>query len=376
MNTHSKQGDEGLEQIERRIRETPVEIDLVSRTMHKYEMQQQGKQRAKCSPYNKIYQKVMIVTTSVALIFSIAFITSFISPTMAATMKELPLFSSVFKFTRDQGLHAADEKGLSTKLNTSVTHEGFTLSVTEVVYDGTRVAIGVERHLKEGAKTTESLSDQLSNIDFLLNGKPLDYPDIGAIYRQPSKDRHSGVIELTDRKNQGGKPFPKQFTLTLLATIAGISEPFKMEIPVSDIGNYVNLQPNISRKHKNTQLTVERIVLTPMTTSITTRKSLLDKSTSVDSRDGIRIAVFDDQGRELKLVLGSGSRETNSGKSDLIADLQVHPSETFPKAITIKPYTYQYDKYPNGSFVRDENGDPKIQYIPELEMTIPIKDEK
>ncbi len=94
-------------------------------------------------------KKYLGVTAAVAMIFSLIIVTGLISPTMAATMKEVPLLSSVFKFTRDLGLHAADEKGLSTKLNTSVTHEGFTLNVTEVVYDGTRVAIGIERHQKK-----------------------------------------------------------------------------------------------------------------------------------------------------------------------------------------------------------------------------------
>ena len=51
-------------------------------------------------------------------------------------------------------------------MNISATHEGFTLNVTEVVYDGTRVAIGIERHDKEGENAKENLSEQISNIEF------------------------------------------------------------------------------------------------------------------------------------------------------------------------------------------------------------------
>ncbi len=310
------------------------------------------------------------VTASVAMIFSLIIVTGLISPTMAAAMKEVPLLSSVFKFTRDLGLHAADEKGLSTKLNTSVTHEGFTLNVTEVVYDGTRVAIGIEGHHKEGENSKESLSDQMSNIEFSLNGEPLNHTNYSGVYMQPSKDNNSAVLEFADLENQDRSPFQKKFNLTLSTTITGISEPFKMNIPVRDIGNYINLQPNISRKYKNNQFTIEQIILTPITTSITTRIALLDKSTSVDFREGIRIEVYDEQGRELKLINGNGGRETNKGNSDFIMDLRVHPFETLPKAITIKPYIHLYDF--EGSYQLDENGDPKIQYIPELEITIPI----
>ncbi|MEB2298470.1 DUF4179 domain-containing protein [Lysinibacillus xylanilyticus] len=374
MNTRSKQEDKELDQIERLIRETPVEVDLVNRTMSKYEGSRNTKPSEKFRTRKNLRQRVMMITASAAMIFSLIIVTGLISPTMAATMKEVPLLSSVFKFTRDLGLHAADEKGLSTKLNTSVTHEGVTLNVTEVVYDGTRVAIGIERHHKEGENSKESLSDQMSNIEFLLNGEPLNHTNFSGVFRQPSKDKNSAILEFSDLKNQGGSPFPKQFNLTLSTTIIGVSEPFKMDIPVSDIGNYVNLQPNISRKYKNNQFTIEQIILTPITTSITTRIALLDKSTSVDFREGIRIEVYDEQGRELKLIHGNGSRETNKGNSDLIMDLRVHPFETLPKAITIKPYIHLYDG--EGSYQLDENRDPKIQYIPELEITIPINSQK
>ena len=370
MGTRSKLEDKELAQIERFIRETPVEVDLVNRTMSKYESSRNTKPAEKFRTRKNLRQRVMIITASAAMIFSLIIVTGLISPTMAATMKEVPLLSSVFKFTRDLGLHAADEKGLSTKLNTSVTHEGFTLNVTEVVYDGTRVAIGIERHHREGENTKESLSDQISKIEFLLNGEPLDHTNFSGVFRQPSKDNDSETIEFSDLKSQGGTPFPKEFKLTLSITLNGVSEPFKMDIPVSDIGNYVNLQPNISRKHKNNQLTIEQIILTPITTSITTRIALLDKSTSVDFRSGINIEVFDEQGREPRLVHGNSRRETNKGTSDLIMDLRVHPFETLPKAITIKPYIHLYDG--EGSYQLDENGDPKIQYIPELEITIPI----
>ena len=370
MDTRSKLEDKELAQVEKLIRETPLEVDLVQRTMSKYESNYNTKPSKKIRTRKNLRQRVIIITASAAMIFSLIIVTGLISPTMAATMKEVPLLSSVFKFTRDLGLHAANEKGISTKLNTSVTHEGVTLNVTEAVYDGTRVAIGIERHHKEGENTKESLSDQISKIEFLLNGEPLNHTNFSGVFRQPSKDNNSVILEFADLKNQGGSPFPKQFSLTLSTTITGISEPFKMDIPVSDIGNYVNLQPNISRKYKNNQLTIEQIILTPITTSITTRKALLDKSTSVDNRGGINIAVFDEQGREPRLVHGNGRRETNKGTSDLIMDVRFHPFETLPKAITIKPYIHLYDG--EGSYQLDENGDPKIQYIPELEMTIPI----
>ncbi|MFJ7698406.1 hypothetical protein [Lysinibacillus fusiformis] len=41
-----------------------------------------------------------------------------------------------------------------------------------------------------------------------------------------------------------------------------------------------------------------------------------------------------------------------------------------PASITIKPYIHLYKGHPKGSY---ENNEPIIQYIPELEVTIPVK---
>ena len=58
------------------------------------------------------------------MLVSLLFITSFISPTMAATLKQVPVLSSIFRLAGDLGLQMADEKGLSTKPQTSVTGQG------------------------------------------------------------------------------------------------------------------------------------------------------------------------------------------------------------------------------------------------------------
>ncbi|ATP38666.1 hypothetical protein CSE16_00690 [Solibacillus sp. R5-41] len=377
MNTRSKQEDKEVDQLEKIIRETPVEVDLVNRTMSKYESSRDTKPSEKIRTRKKLRQRVIMITASAAMIFSLIIVTGLISPTMAATMKEVPLFSSIFKFARDLGLQAADEKGLSTKLNTSVTHEGFTLNVTEVVYDGTRVVIGIERPHKEGESSNETLLDRISDIDFLLNGKVMDPTIFSGTLMHPTKDNNSAIFEFADMKNQGGEPFPKQFNLTLSTTIKGISEPFTFDIPMKSIGdNNVILQPKLSRQHNNIQFSIDQIELTPITTLITTRTALLDKSIMIGSQERIHIKVFDEQGHVLQWSSGIGGRETNDGSSDFISGLRSEPFETLPKALTIKPYIYLYNEYPKGSFKMDENGEPIIQYIPELEVTIPINSQQ
>ncbi|KMY29202.1 hypothetical protein ACZ11_18980 [Lysinibacillus xylanilyticus] len=379
MNTRSKLEDKELEQLERFIRETPIEIDLVNRTMNKYESSRYTKQSESSRISKKMRQRVMMITASAAMIFSFLFVTSLISPTMAATIKQVPVLSSIFKLAGDLGLQTADEKGLSTKLHASVTHDDFTLNVSEVVFDGTRVSIGIERPHKEDEK--ETLSDRISNIELFINGNPINSfgreNSMNGIFLNPGKDNDSAIIEFVDERNQGGRPFPEQFDLTLSTTITGIQNPLIIDIPVENkIEDFVTLQPNVSRDYDNIRFTVKKLEFTPITTNLTTQIDLTDNSNFTQSPIAKHMGVdfFDDQGNKLKLINGNGWNAT--GGSYQIMDYRFHPFESIPKTITLKPYVQLYEDNQMGVYQLDENGEPKIQYIPELEVTLPINSQK
>lgn len=381
MDTRSKLEDKELAQIESFIRETPIEIDLVNRTMNKYESKRNTKQPKNFRTYKKMRKSVMMMTASAAIIFSLAFVTSLISPTMAATIKEVPVLSSVFKLAGDLGLKTADEKGLSTKLHASAIHDDFTLNVSEVVYDGTRVSIGIELLHTEGKFSKEALGERISDIEMFINDTPVksfgpeNSNSIG-IFQHPGKDKDSVIVEFSDLSNQGGNPFPEQFDLTVVTTVNGIQEPFKIDIPVKKIEDNLTLQTNVSRNYENIRFTVKKIKLTPVTTNITTQIILTDNSNFTLSPLSMAIGVniFDDQGNEMKLINGNGWNATDG--SNQIMDLRYHPFESVPKTVTIKPYVQLYEENQVGVYQLDENNEPKIQYIPELEITLPINSQK
>lgn len=371
MSIHSKQKDKEMARIELLIRETPVEIDLVDRVISKYERNEQPQV---VKHQKKWHYKVVFAT---AMLVSLLFITSFISPTMAATLKQVPVLSSIFRLAGDLGLQMADEKGLSTKPQVSVTQEGFTLSVSEVAYDGTRVSIAIERPYKEDQK--EALMDCISNYNLFINDEPINSfapSESNSISRfmYPGKDNASVIIEFSDLRNQGGKPFPEQFDLTIQAFVKGIENPIEIDIPVKNkVKDYVALAPNISRQYDNIHLTLEKVKLTPVTTSITTRMVLTDNSTFTDNLTLLTmgIVIIDEHGREIEVIGGNGWNATNGNIH--LDDLRYTPFESVPKTITLKPYIHLFKENEKGMFQLDKNGYPKIQYIPELEITIPVQ---
>ena len=71
MNIRLKLKDKEFDQLERFIRETPVKIDLVESIMNKYENNRNTKQPESVRPYKKVFQKMMIVTASVAMQYNV-----------------------------------------------------------------------------------------------------------------------------------------------------------------------------------------------------------------------------------------------------------------------------------------------------------------
>ncbi|MGR6904284.1 DUF4179 domain-containing protein [Lysinibacillus sp. BSL11] len=371
MSIHLKQKDKEMTQIEQLIRETPVEVDLVDRVISKYERNEQP-QIVKYP--KKWHYKVAFAT---AMLACLLVITPFISPTMAATFKQVPVLSSIFRLAGDLGLQMADEKGLSTKPQASMTQEGFTLSVSEVAYDGTRVSIAIERPYKEDEK--EALMDCISNYNLFINDEPINSfapSESNSIspFMYSGKDNASAIIEFSDLRNQGGQPFPEQFDLTIQAFVRGIEDPIEIDIPVKNkVKDYVALAPNISRQYDNIHLTLEKVKLTPVTTSITTRMVLTDNSTFTGNLTLLTmgIDIIDEYGREIEVIGGNGWNATNGNIH--LDDLRYTPFESVPKTITLKPYIHLFKENEKGMFQLDKNGYPKIRYIPELEITIPVQ---
>ena len=214
-----------------------------------------------------------------------------------------------------------------------MTQEGFTLSVSEVAYDGTRVSIAIERPYKEDQK--EALMDCISNYNLFINDEPINFllrvSPILLVVLCTRKDNASVIIEFSDLRNQG-KPFPEQFDLTIQAFVKGIENPIEIDIPVKNkVKDYVALAPNISRQYDNIHLTLEKVKLTPVTTSITTRMVLTDNSTFTDNLTLLTmgIVIIDEHGREIELIGGNGWNATNGNIH--LDDLRYTPFESVPK---------------------------------------------
>jgi hypothetical protein len=295
---------------------------------------------------------------------------------MAASLKQVPGMNSIFQLAGDLGLQTADEKGLLSKPNLSDTHDGLTLSVPEVMFDGTRVSIALERQTTDKKFTNETVSSLINDVILTINGEeinsyaPANTSNSIDPYTIPGKNSNSTIIQFSDLRNQGGKPFPDKFNLTVSMPVSGIKQPFKIEIPVEkNTKNNLVFTPSLKRKYSNIDYTLEKVELTPITTSITTRIKLPTNS-KISSLPFLEYEIYDDKGKQLKFISNNGWSATDGNV--LITDSRFEPFTSLPKSITIKVDKVILRKDDKSKFELDKDGNPKIEYFPDLEITYPI----
>lgn len=189
--------------------------------------------------------KKTLVAASLAVLLVIGTITAgFISPAWADTLKQFPVFSSVFEHTENAGLKLAAEKGLATSPNLSVTHDGVTLSITEVLYDGTRLAIGFERAGVMDERVMAEITnfythefDQSTKgllglpVVTLPSGEPVSAgsSSTGGVYGQSNMI----LLELNELRNTAA--LGDEFKVNIRVPVAQIADPFEFQVTVNKV---------------------------------------------------------------------------------------------------------------------------------------------
>lgn len=376
MNIPLRPEDNKIEHLQKLIRNTPLQVDLVDRTMERYSKIKTRRYKSSNSHSKRVRNTFFGTSAALVMAFTLVVSTGFISPTMAASLKQVPGINSIFQIAGDLGLQTADEKGLLSKPNLSDTHDGLTLSVPEVMFDGTRVSIALERQTTDKRFTNETVSSLINDIILTINGEeinsyaPANTSNSIDPYMIPGKNPNSTIIQFSDLRNQGGKSFPDKFDLTLSMPVSGIKQPFKIDIPIEkNTKKNIVQTPYLKRQYEKIHYTLEKIELTPITTNITTRIEL-PKPLKISTLPFLNYELYDDKGNEFKQIGGKGWSATDGNV--LMTDSQFEPFISPPKVITIKVYKYIFKEGNKSQFELDKEGNPIKKYFSDLEVSLPI----
>ncbi|MDQ0494528.1 DUF5643 domain-containing protein [Paenibacillus brasilensis] len=238
-----------------------------------------------------------------------------------------------------------------------------------------------------------STSGGYEKIDLFINGKSMLSQNgvFSYLGESPGRDSNSMLISYMRDPASGLPALPEQFDLKVYAKLKGVTKPFELKTIVykTKLDNKV-LKPQISKANTYLKFTVNRVEMTPVTTKIlTTFTMLVDLKDMPDdyaeerkyiSTEGphknytkkvvksLDYAVFDDQGRELEMLRGTGKTLSKNQPGQMV--MLFTPFVDPPKKITFKPFIHPLT--PDGRAILDANGHWSRQYLPEFEITIDV----
>ncbi|WP_171650940.1 DUF4179 domain-containing protein [Paenibacillus foliorum] len=280
---------------------------------------------------SKRLRHVLSVGSAAAVVMvGIVISSAFLSPEMAAALRQVPGIESVFRMAGDFGLKIADEKGLVTEVNQTVTDQGITIKVSEVMYDDSRLTIGYVQESPDGIQ-------ELNNVAFEINGKPFHYPSSGSGNRI-DEHTYAGVINVSPEDE-----LPGNFDLTMTVFRIGNTEgKWAFQFPVKKMTSHNKaIMPMITKTHGDITLTVKKIIFTPSSTELDVRIKQPAKSEKFINYD-----MIDDKGIVLERFGGSGGGHTEGDYTVMDFKQRFGPAAGIPRYVTVRPVDDQQASSP------------------------------
>jgi len=311
----------------------------------------------------------------------------FVSPVMADALKQIPMFSTLFEGTSEAAVKTAMDQGLVQDPNLSVTHDGVTLRLSDLLYDGTRLSFIIDREGVDLPGTVVPFSEREKPEDqipkgYIKGGRPTLLVDGKDILFNLENVQTAGFGDFAKRENayKAEVQFSKlvwgnEFELTIRAEVTGVDEAFEFKVPIKIQDNTVLLKPNATKTYEDFSYNVQELVITPVTTRLVIDSKGKVPSSPEQSGDYIASMMYydivDDQGNMLdQSKVGLFYSEP---KTEYHVDELYSPFKGTPKSITIKPYTLTVNKKTWKAIGRTKGSLGTKNYIKDLEMTIPVE---
>ncbi len=300
-----------------------------------------------------------------------------IGAAMPALAKNIPALKSIIQVFYHSGDHGEYEK-YSKIVNKSVTDNGITLTINEVLCDESSLMIGytiksegdIKKIVKSGKDTIEAQGKNENFTPFtLISSIKIDgkHADSGSWQDGKYLDDHTYIN--SDNMDIGNKNLPSVFNVDIdVKDIYGVKGKWIFKFSVSKdeiLRNTKVFKPNTTVKFQDAAINVEKISFTPINTSIKiTGKYNKEEYKNVDKRKEAfkqdivmgnmlydQWFVFDDKGDEIAQKGSSSNDIKNSSSSDFYYDLKFVSSKDIPKYLTVIPYRNIYRKDNDGKTI-------------------------
>ncbi|AIQ19146.1 Tat pathway signal protein [Paenibacillus sp. FSL H7-0357] len=364
-----------LDAIEQIIRESTLpKRELSSYIMNKIGEHDMSRRTRTSNSKSSVFKKTAIAASIAGVLGAGTIGAGFVSPVMAETLKQIPGLGIIYEGTSHQAVETAIAQGILSEPGQSVTHDGITLKLGNLLYDGTRLSFVLEH---EGADVNDP-RPKLELPVLLADGQEIKFSS-GSFGDVPFQE-NAYLVELTHGLN-----LPDQFDLTIQAKIAKVNETYEFKVPVQLDDNALVVKPDISKSDGSFSYTVKELFVSPVSTRL-----ILDSQGEVPqskeqsgdySASKVYYEIVDDQGNAFdpyRFGFFNSKPETSYHVNELYA-----PFAATPKTVTIKPFTLtmKNDDFSIVGQKKDSKGNilpgtenlGKRTYLKDLEVTIPLQ---
>ncbi|APF25562.1 hypothetical protein NPD7_3082 [Clostridium sporogenes] len=291
--------------------------------------------------------KYISIAAAITLVFSIGVVTT--SPTFA---KNIPVLNSIIQKLNNKYGNKGDYAKYSEIINKSVSNNGITITINEVIADDSKLIIG---YTLKGDKKIKDLEVFGLGGFLKINGKTFssggisvgqyidDYTYIGSeeIHTSIPKDKKFNVdVNITEVSDTKGK--------WDFAFSASKEEIFR-ESTV--------FKPNQKLDLPDSNATIDKVVFSPIDTSIFITGNGKNKNIKAGPNGGMfdyrYWVAYDDNGVEL-IPKGLGGGKFDFNKNIFSSEMQYVKTKSIPKYLTIIPC--KIIPSGGGGVRRDENG--------------------
>lgn len=298
-------------------------------------------------------RKITIAFAAAAAAIGCVIGSGFLSPAMASALNGLPLIGGLFGEAGDAGLKTAAEQGLIRNVNQSVTHDGVTFTISDMMYDGTRISMVLTRETSDGKnppltkwndKSTDEMIASLHRgetpsdvIEVRANGVKLD------VTRHLASDilRHnSSILTIQPDANVTGTSsfnLPDSFDLEVKLQDALIGREFKLTFPVEKTtSRYIVLDSSERKSYGDFDMSINKLEMTEATMQMEVLQYGKTGQKLQGIGDGIYYDIQNEQG-ETAVLLGGSSTE-GAAEGSQLSVLLYEPFKDVPQTIVVKPY--------------------------------------
>lgn len=226
---------------------------------------------------------------------------SFVSPSLSHVMADVPILGKVYETFNDSVGRSLESQELITALNQTASSEGIDVVITNAYYDGAVVGVTFKAN---GKMNTEEKSGQVAGFYEIFDGNEGISDSKEIVHMEKTEDGYIGHIQLSYPKSElpSDTTFPLEFK-----TIGGKEGNWRFDVPIKQLPyETVTLDKNSSEDLSGVNVHFDSIILGKASTAINYTATFPVQG----KHDQVRLAAFDDKGKEMKISMDGIDLET------------------------------------------------------------------